>query len=97
MVRVAGSLQKSNDVMKLVNDSLKLPDMQKTMMEMSKGNEHSWMLREHVHQHHHVDGLTAVLAWLLKCWICMATAAIPFCMISHLARVFIYRVMLQYV
>lgn len=40
MVRVAGSLQKSNDVMKLVNESMKLPELQKTMMEMSKGVLH---------------------------------------------------------
>lgn len=37
MLRVSGTLQKSTDVMKLVNDTLKLPEMQKTMMEMSKG------------------------------------------------------------
>lgn len=37
MVRVSGSLQKSVDVMKLVNDTLKLPELQRTMMEMSKG------------------------------------------------------------
>eukprot|EP00878_Enallax_costatus_P002622 GHUV01002806.1.p1 GENE.GHUV01002806.1~~GHUV01002806.1.p1 ORF type:complete len:219 (+),score=48.88 GHUV01002806.1:310-966(+) len=36
MLRVSGTLQKSTDVMKLVNDTLKLPEMQKTMMEMSK-------------------------------------------------------------
>lgn len=37
MARVSGTLQKSTDVMKLVNDTLKLPEMQRTMMEMSKG------------------------------------------------------------
>jgi hypothetical protein len=37
MLRVSGTLQKSTDVMKLVNDTLKLPEMQKTMFEMSKG------------------------------------------------------------
>eukprot|EP00877_Chromochloris_zofingiensis_P006370 jgi/Chrzof1/1987/Cz10g28280.t1 len=46
MVRVAGSLQKSNDVMKLVNDSLKLPDMQKTMMEMSKEMQRAGLIEE---------------------------------------------------
>lgn len=40
MLRVSGSLQKSGEVMKLVNDSLKLPEMQKTMFEMSKGETH---------------------------------------------------------
>jgi hypothetical protein len=39
MVRVCGSLQKSGEVMRLVNDSLKLPEMQRTMFEMSKGEE----------------------------------------------------------
>lgn len=37
MLRVSGSLQKSGEVMKLVNDTIKLPEMQKTMFEMSKG------------------------------------------------------------
>jgi hypothetical protein len=37
MLRVAGHLQKSTEVMKLVNDTMKLPEMQKAMMEMSKG------------------------------------------------------------
>ena len=37
MVRVAGTLQRSTEVMKLVNESLKLPQMQRTMMEMSRG------------------------------------------------------------
>jgi hypothetical protein len=37
MLRVSGTLQKSTDVMKLVNDTIKLPEMQKTMFEMSKG------------------------------------------------------------
>jgi charged multivesicular body protein 3 len=39
MLRVSGTLQKSTDVMKLVNDTIKLPEMQKTMFEMSKGAE----------------------------------------------------------
>jgi hypothetical protein len=37
MLRVSGTLQKSGEVMKLVNDSIKLPEMQRTMFEMSKG------------------------------------------------------------
>jgi charged multivesicular body protein 3 len=37
MLRVSGTLQKSGEVMKLVNDTLKLPEMQRTMFEMSKG------------------------------------------------------------
>jgi hypothetical protein len=37
MLRVSGTLSKSTDVMKLVNDTIKLPEMQKTMFEMSKG------------------------------------------------------------
>jgi hypothetical protein len=37
MLRVSGSLQKSGEVMKLVNESIKLPEMQRTMFEMSKG------------------------------------------------------------
>lgn len=40
MVKVAGSLQRSSDVMKLVNESMRLPEMQKTMMEMGKGSVH---------------------------------------------------------
>jgi len=31
MLRVSGTLQKSGEVMKLVNDTLKLPELQKTM------------------------------------------------------------------
>ena len=37
MVRVAGTLQKSSEVMKLVNDSMKLPALRATVMNMSKG------------------------------------------------------------
>lgn len=37
MVKVAGTLQRSTEVMKLVNESLRLPALQRTMMEMSKG------------------------------------------------------------
>lgn len=37
MTRVAGSLQKSGEVMKLVNNLMKVPQLQRTMMEMSKG------------------------------------------------------------
>jgi charged multivesicular body protein 3 len=37
MVKVAGHLQKSTEVMKMVNDTLKMPEIQRTMMEMSKG------------------------------------------------------------
>lgn len=46
MVRVAGSLQKSNDVMKLVNESMKLPELQKTMMEMSKEMQRAGLIDE---------------------------------------------------
>lgn len=42
MLRVSGTLQKSGEVMKLVNESIKLPEMQKTMFEMSKG---AWGVR----------------------------------------------------
>jgi hypothetical protein len=41
MVRVAGTLQKSTEVMKLVNDSMKLPVLRATMLGMSKGT--SWV------------------------------------------------------
>jgi hypothetical protein len=44
MLRVSGSLQKSGEVMKLVNESIKLPEMQKTMFEMSKGEGQAWRL-----------------------------------------------------
>ena len=37
MIRVAGTLGKSSEVMKLVNDMVKLPELRSTMMEMSKG------------------------------------------------------------
>jgi charged multivesicular body protein 3 len=37
MVRVAGTLQRSGEVMKLVNESLRMPELQRTMMEMSRG------------------------------------------------------------
>ena len=35
-LRIAGSLQKSTDVMKSMQQLVKLPELQKTMMEMSK-------------------------------------------------------------
>lgn len=35
-VRVAGSLSKSADVMKAMNQLIKVPEIQKTMQEMSK-------------------------------------------------------------
>eukprot|EP00879_Flechtneria_rotunda_P020589 GHRR01021664.1.p3 GENE.GHRR01021664.1~~GHRR01021664.1.p3 ORF type:complete len:133 (+),score=55.95 GHRR01021664.1:202-600(+) len=46
MVRVSGSLQRSGEVMKLVNDSLKLPEMQKTMYEMSKEMAKAGLIEE---------------------------------------------------
>lgn len=42
MVKVAGSLQRSNEVMRLVNESMRLPEMQRTLMEMSRGEWGSW-------------------------------------------------------
>ena len=39
MVKVAGSLQRSGEVMKLVNESMKLPEMSRAVMEMAKGEE----------------------------------------------------------
>lgn len=46
MIRVAGTLQKSNDVMKIVNDAIKLPEMQKTMMEMSREMSRAGLIDE---------------------------------------------------
>jgi len=46
MVRVAGTLSKSNEVMKLVNESLKLPEMQRTMMEMSREMQKAGLIEE---------------------------------------------------
>eukprot|EP00882_Tetradesmus_deserticola_P016923 GHRQ01018103.1.p1 GENE.GHRQ01018103.1~~GHRQ01018103.1.p1 ORF type:complete len:159 (+),score=84.93 GHRQ01018103.1:253-729(+) len=46
MLRVSGTLQKSSDVMKLVNDSIKLPEMQKTMFEMSKEMARAGLIEE---------------------------------------------------
>lgn len=37
MIRVAGTLDKSTEVMKGVNKLMKIPELQKSMMEMSKG------------------------------------------------------------
>lgn len=37
MVRVAGALQQSAKVMTIVSDLMKVPQLQQTMMEMSKG------------------------------------------------------------
>ena len=37
MVKVAGTLQQSSEVMRVVNDMMKLPAMQEVMMNMSKG------------------------------------------------------------
>ena len=39
MVKVAGSMQRSTEVMKLVSESMKLPEMQRTMMEMARGEQ----------------------------------------------------------
>lgn len=46
MLRVSGTLQKSSDVMKLVNDTIKLPEMQKTMFEMSKEMAKAGLIEE---------------------------------------------------
>ena len=37
MIRVAGTLGKSTEVMQGVNKLMKIPELQKSMMEMSKG------------------------------------------------------------
>ena len=37
MIKVAGAMSKSTEVMKSVTSLMKIPDMQKSMMEMSKG------------------------------------------------------------
>jgi hypothetical protein len=37
MLRVAGTLSKSTEVMKMVNTIIRAPELQKTVMEMSKG------------------------------------------------------------
>eukprot|EP00775_Hariotina_reticulata_P002794 gene2794-3087_t len=46
MLRVSGTLQKSGEVMKLVNDTLKLPELQKTMFEMSKEMAKAGLIEE---------------------------------------------------
>ncbi|KAI8464989.1 MAG: Snf7-domain-containing protein [Monoraphidium minutum] len=46
MVKVAGSLQKSTDVMKLVNETLKLPEMTRAMMEMAKEMQKAGLIEE---------------------------------------------------
>lgn len=42
MTRVAGSLAKSGEVMKLVNNLMKVPQLHKTMVEMSRGGGACW-------------------------------------------------------
>jgi hypothetical protein len=37
MTRVAGALTKSGEVMKLVNNLMKVPQLQRTMVDMAKG------------------------------------------------------------
>ena len=37
MIKVAGAMSKSTEVMKSITSLMKIPDMQKSMMEMSKG------------------------------------------------------------
>lgn len=37
MIRVAGALEKSTEVMTAMSKAIKLPEMHKTMMEMSRG------------------------------------------------------------
>lgn len=37
MVRVAGAMKKSTEVMSSMNSMIKLPEMQRSMMEMSRG------------------------------------------------------------
>jgi hypothetical protein len=39
MTRVAGALTKSGEVMKLVNNLMKVPQLQRTMVEMARGGE----------------------------------------------------------
>lgn len=46
MVKVAGHLQKSTEVMKMVNDTLKMPEIQRTMMEMSKEMARAGLIEE---------------------------------------------------
>ncbi|KAI8474164.1 MAG: Snf7-domain-containing protein [Monoraphidium minutum] len=46
MVKVIGSLQKSTDVMKLVNESLRLPEMTRNMMEMAREMEKAGLIQE---------------------------------------------------
>jgi hypothetical protein len=38
-MQVAKTLSRSTEVMKMVNTAMKLPEMQKTMVEMSKGRQ----------------------------------------------------------
>lgn len=46
MVKVAGSLQRSGEVMKLVNESMKLPEMSRAMMEMAKEMQKAGLIEE---------------------------------------------------
>ncbi len=39
MVKVAGSIGKSTEVMKIVNNLIKVPELAKVMQEMSRGEE----------------------------------------------------------
>ncbi|GBF93578.1 vacuolar sorting-associated protein [Raphidocelis subcapitata] len=46
MVKVAGTLQRSSDVMKLINESMKLPEMQRTMMDMAREMQKAGLIEE---------------------------------------------------
>lgn len=43
MANVAGTLGKSSEVMKLVNNLTKLPQLQTTMREMAQGEMFGWV------------------------------------------------------
>ncbi len=48
ILKVSGAMQRSSEVMKEVNDLVKLPELRKTMVEMSKGGRcrhHGWATR----------------------------------------------------
>ena len=46
MVRAAGCMEKSTDVMKMMNSLVKLPGLQKTMMEMSREMHRAGLIEE---------------------------------------------------
>jgi hypothetical protein len=45
MTRVAGALSKSGEVMKLVNNLVKVPELQRMMVGMSRGEGAAWNSR----------------------------------------------------